>query len=126
MPRNKTKTQTAKRPSRNRLNGPRHRAIIPSNQSRLERQRQILELTNIALRDFKVADASSDLHQISNKSIQDLLTFISNLETQLHLAELSNSALQHDRDRCKTLASNRLRTIKSLRAELARSFHPHP
>jgi hypothetical protein len=100
-----TKIQTAKRPSQNRLNGPRKRPLLPYDSLRHERQRQILELTNIALRDFKVADASPDLHQVSNKSIQDLLEFISNLETQLHLAELSQTALQHDRDRCKTLAS---------------------
>lgn len=109
--------KSAKAPTRNRLNGPRHRTIIPYSSARDTRQREIIILVHAALRDFKVADASPDLQQISNTSTLDLLTYLSNLETQLHLAELSVSSLKHARDRYQHLARERLRKIKSLRSQ---------
>lgn len=104
--------------NRNRLNGKRHRPIVPYNETRAARQSQIIELTNKALRDFKIADISPVHQQTSNDSTLELLTFLSNLETLLHLAELSQSALQNDRDRYRRIAKDRLRTIKSLRSQL--------
>lgn len=113
------KTPTsAKAPSRNRLNSARHRTLVPYSATRAARQHDIVTLVHSALRDFKVADASPDLQQISNTSTLELLTYLSNLETQLHLAELSVSSLKHDRDRYRHLARERLRKLKSLRSQL--------